>query len=67
MFQSVTNRHFLLSFFYFLGIYLSLCRHYPPNHITTKHPSPVSKLSFMYRQTTRKVPSNSKSPKSDRK
>ena len=65
--HSVTFYHFSLAFWRFFGLKLSLCRHFTPNHITTKGYSLVSKLSFTYRQTTRKVPSNSKSPKSDRK
>ena len=67
LFQTVTFCHFLLAFWWIFGLKLSLCRHFSPNHITTKGCSLVSKPSFPLRQTIRKVPSNPKSPKSDRK
>ena len=67
MFQTVTICHFLMAFCCFLDLKLSLCRHISPNRITTEGWFLVSKLSFPLRQTTRKVPSNPKSPKSDRK
>ncbi len=65
--QSVTFCHFLLSFCSISGQKLSLCSHLSPNRIPTEGCFLVSKLPFPLRQTTRKVPANSKLPKSDRK